>query len=309
MRIHRSHHQHPVRQSTLDQTSQPTRQRPATPDDFQTRARRSLDLTPHGTPVNVDELLQAIAERRAAAAAVTPKSEVPVTGGLEPLPPTPTPTAGDDTGRDEWTPPPPTPEVTNVSGFSPIAPPGVEDPRVTPAPRITEKRADTFPPQEPGESLAQYAMRTASKTGFQVSALGAFLSTAGSLGAAPNASFAELVDRFQNPSAYWTQADVDRINELRKVELQTVNTVYTGPIAASALTNDDRRYLMSIEERVAGVGDLFHRLLSGTHVEIARLINDTAYNLGTGGFDVSSYHGQLRPLVEQVIKEKGLVHP
>lgn len=262
-------------------------------DTFEQRRATGPALTP---PQPSPEEVLAMFARRVAAQPATTDVEAPRTGGLEPQP-TPVGLPGDEGSV-------PTP----VSSFSPIAPPGVVDPRVPVTVERTEKRADTFPPQQPGESLAQYAMRTASVTGFDINTLGALLGTAGSLGE-PNASFAEKIDRFLNPNAYLSQAEIDRANNLIAADRTLANRVYTGPVPVSSLTDDDRRYLMAVEQWQPGVGDLFHRLLSGSHADIARCVNDTAYNLGTGGFDVAGYRGQLRPLVEKVLAEKGLPHP
>lgn len=223
----------------------------------------------------------------------------------------PTPVGAPETGGpEEGTPPPPPVETTPLSGFSPTPPPGAIDPRVPAGITATEKRAGTFPAQLPEESLAQYAMRTANVTGFKLDLLGAFVSTAGSLGGAPNASFAELVDRFQNPTAYMSAAELERANASRAADLAAASRVYSGPVPASSLTPEDRKYLSSLEQWEPAVGDLYHRLLSGSHVEIARLINDTAYNLGSiSRAEVAAYQGPLRPLVEKVLAEKGLVHP
>lgn len=322
MRINRSQHLETLRQATIDQPrapASPARHRPVR-DGFDSARKPGPVLSAQqdaAVGVVVDELLKAIAQQLLAAANGVAAKQA------DQGQPTPAPTqvgsAGDEFtpppppvgGGDEWTPPPPPPvETTPVSGFSPAPPPGVADPRVPPVITATEKRADKYPAAQPGESLAQYAMRTASVTGFNVNLLGAFVSTAGSLGGAPNASFAELVDRFQNPNAYMSQAEIDRANNLRAADLETANRMYTGPIPASSLTPEDRKYLSSMEQWEPGVGDLFHRLLSGSHVEIARLINDTVYNLGSVGRDeLAAYHGPLRPLVEKVMAEKGIRHP
>ncbi|MDP1916996.1 MAG: hypothetical protein Q8L14_12155 [Myxococcales bacterium] len=318
MRITRSQHLDTLRQTTTDQprpAASPARHRPVQ-DGFEPARKRGPSLTsPQNAAVDVlaNELLKAIAQQLLAAAnGMAAKTgdqgqPTPVGSASDEFTPPPPPVGG----GDEWTPPPPPPvETTPVSGFSPGPPPGVVDPRIPPPITATEKRADTYPASLPGESLAQYAMRTSKDTGFNVNLLGAFVSTAGNLGGAPNASFAELVDRFQNPNAYLSQAEIDRANNLRAADLETANRIYTGPVPASSLTDEDRKYLISMEQWEPGVGDLFHRLLSGSHVEIARLINDTVYNLGgVGKAELSTYRGQLRPLVEKVMAEKGLVHP
>lgn len=310
MRINRSKHLDTIRQATVDQPrppASPGRHRPMR-DAFETTRPVGPALTsPQNANVNVevDALLKAFAQQLLAA--VNGLAAKKTDEGQ----PTPQPTPVGGSG-DEWTPPPPPPpvETTPYSGFSPAPPPGVADPRIPPVITATEKRADTFPAQQPGESLAQYAMRTASVTGFNVNLLGAFVSTAGSLGGAPNASFAELVDRFQNNTAYMSGAEIDRANALRAADLAAANRSYSGPVPASSLTPEDRRYLISMEQWEPGVGDLFHRLLSGSHVEIARLINDTVYNLGSvSRAEVAAYHGPLRSLVEKVMAEKGIAHP
>jgi hypothetical protein len=202
---------------------------------------------------------------------------------------------------------PPPPQT--VSGFSPVAPPGVVDPRLKGPSVPTEKKADSYPAQLPGETLAQYAMRTADKTGFNISQLGALTGMAGSLGQGPNATYAEVMDRYLNPTAYWTQADFDREKNLLAAEQALVNTVYKGPLALGSLSNDDRLYLSGMEQRVPQLGDLWHKLVSGGHTDIARAVNDTEYNLGPSAYNVSTYHGQVRSYVEDMLKKLGIPHP
>jgi len=206
-------------------------------------------------------------------------------------------------------PPPPPPSTGATSGFSPVAPPGVVDPRLKGPSQPTEKKADSYPAQLPGETLAQYAMRTADKTGFNISQLGALTGLAGSLGQGPNASYAEVMDRYLNPTAYWTQADFDREKNLLAAEQARVNKVYTGPVALGSLTNEDRVYISSMEQRLPQLGDLWHKLVAGGHVDIARAINDTEYNLNPASYDVRGYHGQMRGYVEDMLKKLGIPHP
>ena len=201
------------------------------------------------------------------------------------------------------------PPSDTVSGFSPIAPPGVVDSRVRQPSVPTEKKAASYPAQLPGETFAQYAIRTADKTGFNVNQLGALLGMAGSTGAAPDASFAERMDRHLNPVAYWTQADFDREKNLLAAEQTLVNTVYKGPVALGSLSKEDRVYISAMEQRIPQLGDLWHKLIGGGHVDIARMINDTEYNLGPSSYDVRGYQGQMRSYVEDMLKKLGIPHP
>lgn len=318
MRITRSQHLDTLRRTTTDQprpAASPARHRPVQ-DGFEPARRRGPALTPPqdaAAEVLANELLKAIAQQLLAAA----NGLAAKTGDLGK--PAPVASAGDEFtppppvghgGGDEWTPPPPPPvETTPVSGFSPTPPPGVVDPRLKGPSERTEKRADTFPAQLPGETLAQYAMRTADKTGFNINQLGALTGLAGSLGQGPNASYAEVMDRYLNPTAYWSQADFDREKNLLEAERLTVTKVYTGPVALGSLSNDDRLYISGMEQRVPQLGDLWHKLVAGGHTDIARAINDTEYNLGPSSYDVRGYQGQMRQYVEAMLKKLGIPHP
>ncbi len=316
MRITRSQHLETLRQTNTDQprpAASPARHRPVQ-DGFEPARKRGPALTsPQDAAVEIlaNELLKAIAQQLLAAAnglaakASDQGQPTPVASASDEF--TPPPPAG---GGDEWTPPPPPPiETTPVSGFSPTPPPGVVDPRLRGPSVRTEKRADTFPAQLPNETLAQYAMRTADKTGFNISQLGALTGLAGSLGQGPNASYAEVMDRYLNPTAYWSQADFDREKNLLEAERLTVTKVYTGPVALGALSNDDRRYISGMEQRIPQLGDLWHKLVAGGHTDIARMINDTEYNLGPSSYDVRGYQGQMRQYVEAMLKNLGIPHP
>lgn len=318
MRINRSQHLDTLRQTTTDQprpTASPLRHRPVQ-DGFE-RARKPGPAlnAPQNAAVDVlaNELLKAIAQQLLAAAnGMAAKTNdqgqpAPVASASDEFTPPPPPPVG---GGDEWTPPPPPPvETTPVSGFSPTPPPGVVDPRLKGPSVRTEKRADTFPAQLPGETLAQYAMRTADKTGFNINQLGALTGLAGGLGQGPNASYAEVMDRYLNPTAYWSQADFDREKNLLEAERLTVTKVYTGPVSLGSLSNDDRRYISGMEQRIPQLGDLWHKLVAGGHTDIARMINDTEYNLGPSSYDVRGYQGQMRQYVEGMLKTLGIPHP
>lgn len=330
MRINRSQHLDTLRQTTADQprpAASPARHRPVQ-DGFEPARKRGPALTsPQDAAVDIlaNELLKAIAQQLLAAAngmaAKTgdqgkPTPVASASDEFTPPPPvghgdegTPPPPVGNG-GGDEWTPPPPPPvETTPVSGFSPTPPPGVVDPRFKGPSVRTEKRADTFPAQLPNETLAQYAMRTADKTGFNINQLGALTGLAGGLGQGPNATYAEVMDRYLNPTAYWSQADFDREKNLLEAERLTVTKVYTGPVALGSLSNDDRRYISGMEQRIPQLGDLWHKLVAGGHTDIARMINDTEYNLGPSSYDVRGYQGQMRQYVEDMLKKLGIPHP
>jgi hypothetical protein len=168
-----------------------------------------------------------------------------------------------------------------------------------------DKQADRFPDSIPDETLAQYAMRTAKATGFDTNQLGALLFSASGLGAAPNAPYKEIIDRYQNPTAYWSDAELARQNAMRERDIQEASRVYTGPVPVTSLTDQDKLYLYSMALQ-PGNNNLHYDVLRGRRVDIANAINWASYNFA--GYDPSTYDGPLRPIVEQVIAQRNAAH-
>lgn len=152
-----------------------------------------LHPTAYWPPAEIDRMNQILYTQRQSGISFSP---APPTGAKPPPPPPPPTYAGQPTA-------PGAPTYTGPQHY-------VREPR----------QAQNWPPVEPGETLAQYALRTAAVTGFRVEQLGALLHMGASPDLPPNHTLQERLDAFLHPTAYWSDAELARQNAIRQAEIE-----------------------------------------------------------------------------------------